>query len=689
MKKFLTRLIIIAFAIGVSLYFMYPTYHAQKMEKEAATLEANQGRTPADSMKYATWLTKNNEDFVKAKRKRLKLGLDLRGGIYVTMEVDVVRLLDATAQNKDALLVHIIDSTRTVAAASDESVIDIFKRIFDGVARPQGKSLTQYYYFGNIRDADDNKILDELKKNLDGAVERAKEIIRNRVDQYGLTEPTIQTQGSRRIILELPGVSNETEVRKLLEGTALLEFKMVKDDDITLKVLQNIDKYLASQNPEATKDSVGTAANDSTHAKDSTATASTDSTKTDSSAAGSETVGDSSKRDSVNDPYAGLTKEVATKRYVADHPLTSHIIIFYAEKEGGGMKQFPVFNQKEFAKGIYLMRVYDADKRKVQAILARPDVKRLIPEDLQICFAAKPEARAAETGVNIYEMWGVNAQPELTGDVVSDARATIDPQTSVPEVLMEMNADGARDWARITGANLKKRCAIVLDSAVYSAPTIQSKIPGGSSQITGSSTMEEAKLLAIVLKAGALPAPVQIIQERTVGPSLGEDSIRAGLVSSLAAFIGVVFFMIFYYRTGGSVADLAVLMNCLIIIGVLAAFGATLTLPGIAGVILTIGMAVDANVLIFERIREELSTGKTLRVALDLGYKRSLRTIIDSHVTTLITGVILLQFGTGTIQGFAVTLIIGLLASLFTAVVVTRTVFDIMLDRGTHTINFG
>jgi preprotein translocase subunit SecD len=201
--------------------------------------------------------------------------------------------------------------------------------------------------------------------------------------------------------------------------------------------------------------------------------------------------------------------------------------------------------------------------------------------------------------------------------------------------------------------------------------------------------MEEAKLLAIVLKAGALPAPVQIIEEHTVGPSLGDDSIREGLISSLAAFLGVVLFMIFYYVMGGVVADVAVLMNCLIILGVLAAFGATLTLPGIAGVILTIGMAVDANVLIFERIREELATGKTLRVALDLGYKRSFRTIIDSHITTLLTGVILLQFGTGTIQGFAITLIIGLLASLFTSVVVTRTIFDIMLDRGTHTINFG
>ncbi|HZV13237.1 MAG TPA: protein translocase subunit SecD, partial [Candidatus Kapabacteria bacterium] len=268
MKKHLGRLITIALTILLSLYFLYPTYQAQQMEKQADILQANQSKSPEDSVRYAQWVDKNNQDFIAYKKKRLNLGLDLRGGIYVTMEVDVVRLLDVTAQNKDAVLQEVIDSTRSIAKISDENVIDIFKREFDQIARPKGKSLTQYYYFGDIRDADDNKILDELKTNLDGAVERAKEIVRNRVDQYGLTEPTIQTQGSRRIILELPGVSNETEVNGLLQGTALLEFKMVKDDDITLHVLQNIDKYLAGLNKidTAKTDTSKIASGDSTKA---------------------------------------------------------------------------------------------------------------------------------------------------------------------------------------------------------------------------------------------------------------------------------------------------------------------------------------------------------------------------------------------------------------------------------------
>jgi len=611
------------------------------------------------------------------------------------MEVDVIRLLDATAQNKDAVIEQVIDTTRQIAKVSDENVIDIFKREFDQIARPQGKTLTQYYYFGNLRDATDDKILAELKTNLDGAVERAKEIIRNRVDQYGLTEPTIQTQGSRRIILELPGVSNETEVRHLLEGTALLEFKMVKDEDVALHVFQNIDKYLARVNKQ------DTSATDTSHKKADSTMANADSAKTatdssstafDASNAANDSTtasADTTKPDSLH-PYAGLPQEEQRKRYLADHPFTSLFYILHQSEAGSNFDEYGIMNQTTFPKGNYLFRTDDKNKRKMQDILNRPDVRHVIPEDVQICFSAKPDPTILQrSGQNIYDIYAVNSVPELTGDVVTDARATIDPNSSQPEVLMEMNSDGARDWARITGANIKKRCAIILDSGVYSAPTIQSKIPGGHSQITGSSNMDEAKLLAIVLKAGALPAPVQIIEEHTVGPSLGDDSIREGLISSLAAFLGVVLFMIFYYARGGLVADIAVLMNCLIILGVLAAFGATLTLPGIAGVILTIGMAVDANVLIFERIREELATGKTLRVSLDLGYKRSFRTIIDSHITTMLTGIILLQFGTGTIQGFAITLIIGLLASLFTAVVVTRTIFDLMLDRGTHTINFG
>jgi len=292
-------------------------------------------------------------------------------------------------------------------------------------------------------------------------------------------------------------------------------------------------------------------------------------------------------------------------------------------------------------------------------------------------------------GKKWYELFAVRKQPELTGGVVTDARATIDPNTNAPIVLMYMNSEGAREWARITGANVHKHIAIVLDNAVYSAPEVRSKITGGSSQIEGMDNLEEARLLEIVLKAGALPAPVTIIEQRTVGPSLGEDSIRKGLNSTLVAFMVIVLFMLTYYRTGGAAADFALLFNILFILGVLAGFQATLTLPGIAGIVLTIGMAVDANVLIYERIREEFSSGKTLRAAIDTGYARAFPAIFDSNITTFFSGVVLYQFGTGPIQGFALTLMIGIVASMFSAIVITRVIFDTMVERGATKINFG
>jgi len=256
-------------------------------------------------------------------------------------------------------------------------------------------------------------------------------------------------------------------------------------------------------------------------------------------------------------------------------------------------------------------------------------------------------------------------------------------------VYMEMNSDGSADWARITGANINKQIAIVLDNVVYSAPVVRSKITGGSSQIEGMANIQEAKLLEIVLKAGALPAPLSIIEERTVGPSLGEDSIQKGLYSSIIALILVAIFMLVYYRFAGGVADIALAFNMVVIMGIMASFHATLTLPGIAGLILSIGMAVDSNVLIYERIREELAGGKPIKTAIEIGYKKAFSAILDGHVTSIITAIILYQFGTGPIQGFALTLLIGLIANLFTAIVMTRIVFDVMTDKGKSTINFG
>jgi preprotein translocase subunit SecD len=294
-----------------------------------------------------------------------------------------------------------------------------------------------------------------------------------------------------------------------------------------------------------------------------------------------------------------------------------------------------------------------------------------------------------EEGKPYFTLYPVKRTPELTGGVIVNARATIDPGFDQPIVTMEMNSEGSRDWARITGANVNKRVAIVLDNAVFSAPVVRNKIIGGHSQIEGMDDMDEARLLEIVLKAGALPAPVQIIEQRSVGPSLGEDSIRKGLTSGLVATAITMLFMIIYYRAGGAVANVALFFCLLFLLAVLAAFKGTLTLPGIAGIILTLAVAVDANVLIYERIREEVVTGKTPRAALDAGYDKAFSAIFDSNLTTFITGVILYQFGTGPVQGFALTLMIGIVASMFSAIFITRVIFYVLIDRYATGISFG
>ena len=342
---------------------------------------------------------------------------------------------------------------------------------------------------------------------------------------------------------------------------------------------------------------------------------------------------------------------------------------------------------QQFKDGSLAWFVRETDKPKVQKILEKKEVQDIIPTDVSFAFSNRSEF--VDNGEKIYQFYILKKDPELTGGVVVNARSNIDPTSNQAVVYMEMSSDGAADWARITGANINKNIAIVLDNVVYSAPVVRSKITGGSSQIEGMANIQEAKLLEIVLKAGALPAPLTIIEERTVGPSLGEDSIQKGLYSSIIALVLVALFMIVYYHFAGGVADLALIFNLIFVMGIMASFHATLTLPGIAALILTIGMSVDSNVLIYERIREELTGGKPLRTAIEIGYKKAFSAIMDSHVTSLITAVILYQFGTGPIQGFALTLIIGLIANLFTAIVITRIIFDIMTDKGKTQINFG
>jgi len=689
LKKNLSRIIITIVLIALSLYFLYPTYKDYTLNKELKMLSGQ------DSIDF---LDKNNLELLNARDKRLKLGLDLKGGMYVVMDVDVVKLLEDMAKKKDDQLTAILAEVKETSKNSEELILETYK------IKLKEKGLSLKSYYGELRDSESD-IESKLSKEIDNSLDRAVEIVRNRVDQYGVAEPQIQKIGNSRIIVELPGVSNPQEVRKLLEGTALLEFKLVYDPQATVKVMEAINKVLVGDTTSTSDSLTSSVSKDSLNSKKESITSKDTSnnsaaSKKDSLSKDKTKVSVTEKKDSLKDKKNIADKKDSvskTKKDTSKKTDTNLAATDTAEQTDTTDKtqlseeefkaKYPFFtlvvlNQESGTADGY---VKDSDKEKVERILNRDDVKAAIPSDMQFAWSNRT---FESSGEKIHVLYAVKRDAELTGKVITDARSNIDPTSNTPIVSMEMDSEGASDWARITGANINKRIAIVLDKVVYSAPVVRNKITGGNSQIEGMANVQEAKLLEIVLKAGALPAPVKIIEERSIGPSLGEDSIRSGIFSSLAALVLVALFMIFYYRFGGSIADVALLINFLIILGFMASLKATLTLPGIAGLILSIGMSVDTNVLIFERIREELGTGKPMRTAVDLGYKRAFSAIIDSHLTSIITGIILYQFGSGPIQGFALTLIFGLIANLFTAIVITHYIFDIMIEKGKH-ISFG
>jgi SecD/SecF fusion protein len=620
-KKNRWKIVLVLISIAGALWYLYPTYKDINYQKKLSQLRSE------DSLRF---VQEHLDDIQKVRQKRIKLGLDLQGGMYVSLEVDIVKMLDNLAKNKDETFRQILSEVRKEALTSQEPVTSILLRKF------QEKGIRLSRYYGDIRQSD-SEIIAELEKQAEEAIDRALEVIRNRVDKYGVAEPSIQKQGNNRIVVELPGVKNREEVRQLLQSTAVLEFKLLKPPDIAIKVMQSIDNYLAGKGVVDTVDTAKVAKTQ-------------DTTKTISAELGADT-------------SAGLSE---FEKFKKEHPFFAYVRV--DERTGIGF-------------------VMARDKKMVDFILSRPDVKNLIPPDFEFVWSAKPFT--AQDGNQYYNLLAVKKEPEITGKVITEARATIDPDNNSPIVIMRMNSEGAREWARITGANINKHIAIILDGTAYSWPVVRTKIVGGSSQIEGLDSPEEAKLLEVVLKAGALPAPLEIIEERNVGPSLGEDSIQKGLKSAYLAFIVIALFMIVYYSTGGIVADLALVLNIAFILAVLAGFNATLTLPGIAGIILTIGVAVDANVLIYERIREELAIGRTLRSAIDEGYSKAFSAIFDSNITTFLTALILYNFGSGPIQGFALTLMIGVIANLFSAVFITKVIYDIVADKYPTVVKFG
>ncbi|NUM69597.1 MAG: protein translocase subunit SecD [Ignavibacteriaceae bacterium] len=630
MKEFRFRLILIVGVFALSLYLLYPTYqdylNSDKIskvleEKEKSTKQANPSVSKAElqrTLKRVEDSLKSADPSIRdARAKRIKLGLDLQGGMRVVLEVNTAQLLGKLANNPDDKFRTILKEAQEEADREDVAIVSVLVR------KLAENNIRLSRYFGSVRE-DDAKIVSDLETQTEDAVLRAEEIIRNRVDQYGVAEPSIQRQGNRRIIVELPGIANEEEARQLIQSTALLEFRLVKDPQFAFGILQNINNVMA-----------GIEVN-------------TDSAKTDTTKA-------------ANDSTVAANKDTAKTNQTAQNNENPLFKIIQPLESGDAL-------------------IKETDKAKFEEILSRPEIQRVVPDNIDFLFSAKPMNFV--DGEGVYSIICVNKNAELTGGVITEAVGNIDPNSSKAIVTMAMNSEGSLEWARITGANIKKRIAIVLDGVVYSAPVVNNKITGGRSQIEGMADLNEAKNLAIILNAGAFSAPVEVIEERTVGPSLGEDSVNSGFMSALLGYLLVAGFMIFYYQKSGSIAAVALFTTILFILGVLAGFGATLTLPGIAGIVLTIGMAVDANVLIFERIREELDSGKTTKAALEGGFSKAYSAIWDSNITTLITGIVLYQFGTGPIQGFALTLMIGLATSLFGALVITKMIMELSVSKG-------
>ena len=598
------KLGVIAAFFALTLYYLYPTIIWNLEQRQMSTFTEEE-RTQYEMDKA--------EKLSNLKENILSLGLDLQGGMHVTLEVGTPQLiLELAGSNRDNELDEVVQLAQEVAEENDTDFIDEMQLEFE--RRDPDARLSRYYRSESqdiTRRSTNDEIVAFLKIQRDAALDRAIEIIRTRVDRFGVTEPSIVKQGQSRIIVELPGVDDEERVRNLLKGTARLEFRTGADaQDFSNFRNRAIELY----NVEA----------------------------------------DSSDSLNLSGPSNALLERMSFIQ------TQSPYVFGYAMAE---------------------------DTVAIMDLLSTSDIQRIMPRNTVVLWGSR--SLNFEGGVEQFALYGVRDNAELTGEVIEEASIQFDPTTNVPEVSMGMNSEGARVWSRITGANIGKPIASVLDGYVVSYPNVSTKITCGNSSITGLENVAEAEDLVNILLSGALPAPLRIMEERTVGATLGESSIQAGFRSVLVGLSIVAIFMIVYYRTGGGVADLALLLNIIFILGILAGFKATLTLPGMAGIVLTIGMAVDANVLIFDRIREEQRGGKTMKAAISAGYANAMSAIIDANVTTGFVALILMSFGVGPIKGFAVTLLAGIACSLFSAIVITRVVIDYLTRNNTEAVSFG
>ena len=614
------RWALIASLLVASAYLIWPTYKVYSL---------------SESEKSELGVTVMKE----LKDGAINLGLDLQGGMYVLLETDIPKLVEKIANKKTEELRNAIQE------ADNRSINNQTDFFVEFLTVANSRDLRLFRNYNNLATTRDNEsVVQELKIQRDNAIASALEIIRNRIDEFGVSEPTIQKYGANRIIVELAGVQDSDRARNLIQRTASLEFTLVLNEQWE-QTLNKIDTYLLSDSSVLNIDL------DSPIEKEELAEADT----------------------------SGSAEDIFIEENILSEPtfdMSTPVEILKEKPFSGYLRAVP--------RGVGVLA---KEYHIVKEILENSEVRRKIPRGGKFLWSNQFETAQDETGnfIEFRQLYYVSSDPEISGGMIQEPQAKLGTAgTDVSGqwvVNLSMSPEGTKRWSRFTGANINRQVAIVLDDKVFMAPVIRDKIPSGQTQVTGFADVNEAKDMANVLRAGELPAPVEIIEERTVGPSLGSDSIKSGRKAMFFGLIAVMIFMIIYYRGAGLLATLSLMLNLIMVIAVLAGLNATLTLPGIAGLILTIGMAVDANVIIFERIREELDLGKTVRAAIDSGYERAFITILDANVTTLIAAFVLAWVGSGPIQGFAVTLSTGIICSMFTAIFVTRTVFMFFSER--------
>jgi SecD/SecF fusion protein len=618
--------------------------------------------------------------YKECKEREMNLGLDLKGGMNVTLEVSMVDMLKSLSNySTDSTFHKAIALAKEYQKNSQEDFITLFGRAFEDID-PNGR-LAAIFATRELRgridyNSSNDEVLRVIRSETDGAMDNAFNVLRNRIDRFGVVQPNIQrleTQG--RILVELPGIKDPERVRKLLQGTASLEFWETYNNTDVFPYLQNANERIreilaAEESMKSSEEGTEIASGQTGGEKGTTSDLLAENLQ--GKTTGKDTTGgevslleqleaDSLGRDTTAQSLEGFIKE---------NPLL-------------GILQPNVTRNGQFVPGAGVGFAHVKDTGKVMQYLNMPQVRALLPRDIRFRWDMKPFDESGNYFV-LYalKVTGRDGRPPLTGEVVTNSAVDFDQRTSTATVVMGMNSEGSQIWQRLTRENVGKAIAIVLDNFVASAPTVNEEIPNGRSTITGNFTYNEAEDLANVLKSGKLPAPASIVQEAIVGPTLGKEAIRGGLNSFIISFIVVMLYMMFYYsRSAGFVANVGLIANMFFLMGVLASLGSVLTLPGIAGIVLTIGMSVDANVLIYERIREEIAAGKGIKLAIADGYKNALSAIIDSNLTTMIIGIILLVTGSGPVKGFATTLVIGIITSLFSAILITRLIYERMLTR--------